>query len=283
MNQEFSFRYDSYGYGSATISIKIDSKEIQFHASYIGSNPLCDLLEGLSGIIDKEYDHCRFNWLSEPGNLIFDIKVDRFNYAHILVKEKITIGTLIPLCDFIQIIVKEASRNLVLHGLVGFSKDWCAHEDVFPVSAYLRLKGVDFSIGDNDIAISSISKEVKKLGDIIPENKEVLLHAETTSSGPFWDGFCEIGRSDGFDVDGQFFDTNFPGFKEWYLKADQFDPYSDVGVFNPDGYESWVNQGYEYAVMVRKIVPRGINVYYGFWKEFGDNEWLFCKTYIPFI
>ncbi len=112
------------------------------------------------------------------------------------------------------------------------------------------------------------------------ERKQVTLHAETTSAGPFWDGFCNIGEYNELWIDDVKYDITFPRFKEWYNQADKFDPYSDVDVFQINGFDDWVNQGYEYAVMLRKLLPKEIDVYYGFWKDFGDGYWRYCRAYI---
>jgi hypothetical protein len=89
-----------------------------------------------------------------------------------------------------------------------------------------------------------------------------------------------IGDCDGVWIDETFYKIEFPGFVDWYRKADIFDPYSDVATFQTNGFEEWINQGYEYAVMLREMLPSDVDVYYGFWKDFGDKRWIFCKAYI---
>lgn len=114
------------------------------------------------------------------------------------------------------------------------------------------------------------------------EEKQVILFAENSCVGPFWEnGFCNIGDCNELWVDDVMYRIDFPGFKEWYMQADKYDPYSDVEVkFNAAGYDDWVKQGYKYAVMLRKLLPQEIDVYYAFWKDFGDNQWRYCKAYI---
>ena len=114
------------------------------------------------------------------------------------------------------------------------------------------------------------------------ETKQVILHAESAYVGPFWENdFCNIGDYNELWIDDVKYEIDFPGFKEWFLQADQFDPYSDVEKeFNAIGFDEWVNQGYKYAVMLREFLPKDIDVYYGFWKDFGDNNWRYCKAYI---
>ena len=47
-----------------------------------------------------------------------------------------------------------------------------------------------------------------------------------------------------------------------------------------NNFDNWVNQGYQYAVMLRELLPNDIKVYYAFWKDFGDKNWRYCKAYI---
>ena len=44
--------------------------------------------------------------------------------------------------------------------------------------------------------------------------------------------------------------------------------------------EEWINQGYRYALQVRDMQPEDIALYYGYWHQFGDGEWRFCRAYI---
>ena len=115
------------------------------------------------------------------------------------------------------------------------------------------------------------------------KTKQVILFAENTFVGPFWENsFCNIGEYNELWIEDVKYDIDFPGFKEWYMQADMFDPYSDVECeFNVAGFDNWVNQGYKYAIMLRELLPADITVYYAFWKDFGDNNWRYCSAYIP--
>lgn len=178
--EELVFKYESYGFGCTTITIKAGTQEVVFHASYIGRNPLENILEALAEIVCDEYDHCHLYWQSEPGTLRVTIGKEESN-AHILVDEfdqdvdyrkvkeaqwEKRIDTVIPLTQLVDVVVKEAERNLLLHGIVGFSTDWCDHTDVFPLSAYLRLKGIEYSYGEDDIRISNLDEELKVLATL---------------------------------------------------------------------------------------------------------------------
>lgn len=184
--EKFTFKYESYGFGSATVRISAGTQMVAFNASYIGRNPLEDILEALPEMVFDEYDHCQLHWLSEPGVLRLTIKVVNED-AYILVEEfdqdidyrKVDeaqwmkgLKTMIPFTHLVDVVVREAERNLLLHGLVGFSEDWCDHIDVFPISAYLRLKGIKHECGDDDLMKSSLEKELSMLNAILRKGNE---------------------------------------------------------------------------------------------------------------
>ena len=114
--------------------------------------------------------------------------------------------------------------------------------------------------------------------------KSITFMAEDAFSGPFWDEEgTDIGDCESFFIDDVEYDvTSLCGLKEWFLQANKFDPYTDVGTFTNKGREEWVNQGYEYVKLLRKMIPKNIALYYGFWHQFGDGYWRYCKAYIAY-
>lgn len=54
----------------------------------------------------------------------------------------------------------------------------------------------------------------------------------------------------------------------------------DEGSLGTEGMEEWINQGHEYATQVNKLLPKDIDLYYGYWHQFGDGKWRFCKAYL---
>lgn len=64
--------------------------------------------------------------------------------------------------------VKEAERNLKLHGISGFSTDWMSHSDIFPMSAYLILRGINPTIGLDDLRYSSLEEELRIIQTLLP-------------------------------------------------------------------------------------------------------------------
>ncbi len=177
--RDFFFRYESYGYGCATVKMRAGTQEVLFNASYIGNNPMGDMLEALHNMFNDDRDE--LYWMSEPGVLRLSIEVQE-GIAHITVEEsdldvdyrkvkdaqwKKKLETVIPLTQLVNVVVEEAERNLLLHGLVGFSEDWCDQTDVFPMSAYLRLKGIDCICGDDHLRRSSFEEEILMLTHLL--------------------------------------------------------------------------------------------------------------------
>lgn len=65
----FDFRYESTGFGNAIISMTVGEQSVRFDASYIGPNPLGDLLEALADMKVNQEEKCYFTWQSEPGSV----------------------------------------------------------------------------------------------------------------------------------------------------------------------------------------------------------------------
>ena len=110
----------------------------------------------------------------------------------------------------------------------------------------------------------------------------ITFMAEDTFSDLFWDedgagcGDCESF----FINDDEFKLSSLKGLKEWFMQADKYDPFTDVSKFNTEGREEWINQRYKYAKQIREMIPKDIKLYYGFWHQFGDGKWIYCKACI---
>ena len=122
-----------------------------------------------------------------------------------------------------------------------------------------------------------MSKEVVDIPDYI------AMEPDTTYSPLFWD---EEGAAIGdyelfFIVDDEYSTASIEGFKDWFMQADKYDPYTDIAEFTTEGMEEWINQGYEYAKQIRALIPKEIGFYYGFWHQFGNGQWRYCRAYLP--
>ena len=112
--------------------------------------------------------------------------------------------------------------------------------------------------------------------------KAIVIGPDTTYSPLFWDEEdVAIGDYDLFYIgDDEYSTSSIVGLKEWFMQTDKYDPYTDITEFTTEGMEEWINQGYEYARQLRAIIPQEISIYYGYWHQFGDEQWRWCKAYI---
>lgn len=113
----------------------------------------------------------------------------------------------------------------------------------------------------------------------------IVFMAEDTFSPLFWDeDDVGIGDDKSFYIgDDEYSTLSLIGMKEWFLHADKYNPYTDVTQFTTEGMDDWINQGYEYAKQLRSFIPKSVDLYYGFWHQFGDGRWRRCRAYIsPF-
>lgn len=112
--------------------------------------------------------------------------------------------------------------------------------------------------------------------------KYIVMHAECTFAPLFWNDKDEgIGECDCISIgEYELLLEDLEGLKEWFLLSDKYDPYTDVSTFTTMGMEDWINKGYEYALQINKLLPKDIDFYYGFWHQFGDGKWRYCKAYI---
>lgn len=112
--------------------------------------------------------------------------------------------------------------------------------------------------------------------------KYIKFMAEDTFAPLIWDDeACGIGYYDSFYIgDKEYSLSSLEGIKEWYFKADKYDPYTDIDQFTTEGMEEWINQGYEYAKQIRAMIPKNIDLYYCYWHQFGDGKWRHCEAYM---
>lgn len=112
--------------------------------------------------------------------------------------------------------------------------------------------------------------------------KYIVMHPDDSMAPIFWDDEeVGIGYYESISMgDDEISLSQIHGLEEWYNEADKYDPYTNFGTFTKDGMEEWINQGYEFAKLINKLLPKEVDLYYGFWHQFGDERWRFCKAYI---
>ena len=107
---------------------------------------------------------------------------------------------------------------------------------------------------------------------------KIILHATNTFESPFWDGASnELGTYKSFIFENKEYKIKFKGFKQWYAKSNQYDPFLFEEDFNPEGMDKWISKGYEFAMMLRELLPKEIEVCYGFY-QYLAGEWRFCSS-----
>ena len=117
---------------------------------------------------------------------------------------------------------------------------------------------------------------------LMEKDNVIVMDAEDTYSPLFWDeDGAGIGDYDSFFIGNNEYSTSsIVGLKEWFMQADKYDPFTSVTEFTTEGMEEWINQGYEFAKQLLTIIPKDIKLYYGYWHQFGDKEWVWCKAHI---
>ena len=112
--------------------------------------------------------------------------------------------------------------------------------------------------------------------------KAFIMGPDTTYSPLFCDEEdVAIGYYDLFYIgDDEYSTSSIVGLKDWFMQTDKYDPYTDIAEFTTDGMEDWINQGCEFAKQLRRMIPKDIEFYYGFWHQFGDGHWRWCKVFI---
>lgn len=109
---------------------------------------------------------------------------------------------------------------------------------------------------------------------------KITLRATNTFESPFWDNDGnELGSYNSITINEKEYKINFKGFKQWYAKSNQYDPWLCAEEFNSEGMEKWVSRGYEFAVMLRELMPQEIEIYYGFIMNLG-GDWRLCTSLI---
>lgn len=182
------FSYEICDIGWAEAYIEINGSKDYFSVSYI-TNALKDLIEGIMSLIpecvreDEVKDQISFEWHSEPGGSIWNIKSINSGKLHIVIEsyediylkvgKRITLDEICDKTDFAKCITGELSSILKKYGLVGYRETWYEHD--FPISAYLKVKnflvtGQNFQVEhierypNNEYSKSELERELMLLG-----------------------------------------------------------------------------------------------------------------------
>ena len=159
---KLSISVTSIDVGSMPITLHINNTKIIFYASYIGSNPIVDLINVMDNInnkycIDTNGNYCENEvsiwWLSEPGILYLTFKnLPPSDNLYIVIDHKPHeddspdnqhFEICVSMKAFIDEINRISMQLLKKYGLLGFRDSWAdGFRGEFPVAAWLSLNGI---------------------------------------------------------------------------------------------------------------------------------------------
>lgn len=174
LNDKFEIRVSSFSYGWMDIALVFNNIEIPFKASYIGPDPLGDLVLTLDILESPGYipgiRYGRSCWVSEPGEM--EIEFERFlseDQLDITItiyedpKKKWEIKG-VSYSLFKKEVLRCVCKMLTKYGIVGYSMTW--NEDLynFPLKSLLKLMvNQCVALNSNDCYHTNYKKELQFL------------------------------------------------------------------------------------------------------------------------
>lgn len=142
-NKTFNFRVKSLSYGWCEIDMEINGKHIPYLASYIGSEPMANLIDSCVSF-KKGWKEYHIVWQDEPGELNIDMKL-RGEKLHLNISdseknEKWHEDVIFD--DYLSAVISEGFRVLNAFGQFGYRMawDWDGNNE-FPLSQLLYISG----------------------------------------------------------------------------------------------------------------------------------------------
>ena len=182
MIENITIKVTKISYGNQDIEILFDGERLSCSASYIGSDPLGDLIRIAAAFtFDRTRDKYTTKWEEEPGIMEFSVRRDEVFYSNLHIEAKETGNFIDPetnlpwkqdvkyhfevsLGTFREAVVKEALRVLKTYGLRGYGGSWCDGWDSFPVTTLLILLGDNSTFDEeSEIYRSRIKDELQLL------------------------------------------------------------------------------------------------------------------------
>lgn len=189
--KSFKFRVRELSYGSCEVVMTLNGKEITYHSTYLGEEPLSSLINDCYDLMIENDNDIEQYWAAEPGTL--EIKVKRETKGSILLtvvdhycsvqwRERVSFD------DFVSAIVSEGFRVISAMGLYGYRIAWSDHTE-FPLSNLLRIskmydeKALDIIYSSGTDIIDEINYLHKKVSqkEIVEETKldECVVYYES--------------------------------------------------------------------------------------------------------
>lgn len=192
----FQFKVQYLSYGSCSIVMYINDKIIEYHASYLGQNPLATMIDACADLMEDDGDYY-IEWQAEPGCLKIHMNFDEEKMLHFDIVNHNGEDELpewhetVAFEDFVSSIQAEGLRILNAFGLCGYKKSWANDVD-FPLTNLLRIIGRRNGLWMNDSCTSSIQKEIKCIAECVSELgiKEETKYDECTIFYESWQIQC---------------------------------------------------------------------------------------------
>lgn len=170
-NRPFSIDINNISFGWEYIKFNFGVTSIPFQSSYIGEEPLSELITSVSEF-EENSNKYSIVLSDEPGFMeIYLNKDDQTNLLNIDIKcnvnELKTWHITIEYKMFKQAIIDTALKILRRYGLRGFNKNWAAGTDIFPLNTLLTIMLGEPINNINQGYYSNIFDELESLKQIL--------------------------------------------------------------------------------------------------------------------
>lgn len=156
--------------GWETIRMTFDDRVIEYHASYVGEEPistLIDAADALGGCYNGYLEYkCFVQWQKEPGciEITFYRKEDKDYIEMTIESDDPEIDGYSAYFDynvFKDAVIKASLTVLQKYGIIGYSLGWNKTYHTFPIHQLLALLGIKSSIStESDERYSNVFEEL---------------------------------------------------------------------------------------------------------------------------
>jgi len=101
----------------------------------------------------------------------------------------------------------------------------------------------------------------------------IIFMADDSNSPLFWNDKGEgIGDVESVCIGDEVYSlSSLKGLKEWFLKANKYNSFTESEQFTTEGMDDWIKQGNEFALQIRDMIPCDIVLYYCHVEKCGDD------------
>ena len=152
MPENFAINVRRLSYGWETIQLVFDDTTVEFLASYLGCEPLSNLIENIKQLL--YIPHYSTTWTSEPAYMKIDFSVDeKREVLEVLIETDFQLpdDEVTPFRYQFEVrfdvfkaeVIRAGLDVLRTYGVVGIDQSWSDGPNVFPIATLLRLMGMD--------------------------------------------------------------------------------------------------------------------------------------------